>query len=422
MKKTSIFLIVLSLLLLFVITTNAAELDWRDKTYNGQSGDWTTVAKNQGSCGSCWDFAACGALESVMNINASDPTLDRDISEQYVLSCNDIGAGDCDGGSYLLSLYYMRDNGSLPESCFAYTGSDATPCSNKCVDWESQLMFNISSVGGGTSCNATILKQYLEDGPIIINYNVMDDFYYSTGDENDGYGDDSYDTNGVYKYDGVSSYSDNDHCIVIVGYNDTPANGDYDGYWICKNSWGSSWGPWSDGYFGFAYNQTLYDNIVEDSTRFPILKDGPPSTMEIGGLDSDNITWTANENSVVWSNQTVPGGTMTLNFSANASSNYTQFNLLITDLSVDIPKENISIQVLNTEDGSWSTDTKSFPASGNITIDSYNWTTGSWCRGTNPFPIVNKAVNLEIRFKLILGTISSGVYSKSDWEVLYNIE
>ena len=36
---------------------------WMD--YNG---DWTTPARYQGACGSCWDFAAVGALESVINI------------------------------------------------------------------------------------------------------------------------------------------------------------------------------------------------------------------------------------------------------------------------------------------------------------------------------------------------------------------
>ncbi|HIH29135.1 MAG TPA: hypothetical protein HA260_04965, partial [Thermoplasmata archaeon] len=35
----------------------SASWDWRDATYNGQTGDWTTPIKNQADCGSCYTFA-----------------------------------------------------------------------------------------------------------------------------------------------------------------------------------------------------------------------------------------------------------------------------------------------------------------------------------------------------------------------------
>ena len=61
--------------------------DWRHATYKNVTGDWTTPIRYQGSCGSCWDFAAMGALESIINIRAKNPNLDIDLSEQYLLSC-----------------------------------------------------------------------------------------------------------------------------------------------------------------------------------------------------------------------------------------------------------------------------------------------------------------------------------------------
>jgi predicted secreted protein len=53
-----------------------------------------TVVKNQGSCGSCWAFAAVAVLEANIKIIDGD---DVDLAEQYLVSCATDQSG-CNGG------------------------------------------------------------------------------------------------------------------------------------------------------------------------------------------------------------------------------------------------------------------------------------------------------------------------------------
>ena len=48
------------------ISDTPDEFSWKD--YQGK--DWTTSARHQGNCGSCWAFAAIGALESIIKISS----------------------------------------------------------------------------------------------------------------------------------------------------------------------------------------------------------------------------------------------------------------------------------------------------------------------------------------------------------------
>jgi C1A family cysteine protease len=81
-----------------------SEFSWTD--YEGN--DWTTTAKNQGPCGSCWAFGAVSCLESIINIAWETPDLDLDLSEQYILSCLS-ASGSCRGGNSYSAFKYIKN-------------------------------------------------------------------------------------------------------------------------------------------------------------------------------------------------------------------------------------------------------------------------------------------------------------------------
>jgi len=223
---------------------------WKD--YEGY--DWTTPARNQRNCGSCYIFAAVGAIESCIKISENDPYMNIDLSEQYVLSClpgatNNSG---CDGGSagrvfeYILSNssdgnYY---NGIIPESCMPYQANDTIPCEDKCEDWVNQLVpiYKWDMVTrGGMNRIPDIKNKIIKIGPIAVKFMATSHFsswFKNNHNPNDYYPDS----------ESVEGYN---HGVVMLGWKDDSSieNG---GYWICKNSWGSFGGY--DGFFNIEYN------------------------------------------------------------------------------------------------------------------------------------------------------------------------
>jgi len=205
-----------------------SNFDWKDY----DSKNWVTPIKNQGTCGSCWAFSAIGVVESKINIALNNPTYNIDLSEQDLVSCSD--AGNCvDGGYENLALEHIKNEGVVKESCFLYGATDE-PCSNKCSNWDNELV----KIGysGPISANVDAIKQAIVDyGPITGYMWVCDDFLFYVG--------------GIYTalWEGECGW----HTIDIVGYNDDNQ------YWIAKNSWGTGWGE--DGYFRIAYSESIYN-------------------------------------------------------------------------------------------------------------------------------------------------------------------
>ncbi len=221
------------------VITPPAAFDWR----NFQGVNWLTPIRYQGSCGSCWAFDAVGGIEAAINIQNHNPNLDYNLSEQYLVSdCS--SAGTCCGGWHGSALDFARNSGLPDEACMPYADTNCScgagcqstrVCSNRCSDWSSRLV-RIQNYGSVNN-NPTTIKQAL------ITYGPLPAAMYISGSYTDG--------NGILR---CSNDSGLDHGVVIAGYNDAG------GYWIIRNSWGTSWGD--AGYGKVGYGECNIENYV----------------------------------------------------------------------------------------------------------------------------------------------------------------
>ncbi|MBD3161580.1 MAG: hypothetical protein GF346_05100, partial [Candidatus Eisenbacteria bacterium] len=200
--------------------------DWRDHA-------GTTDIRDQGNCGSCWSFAAVGALEGCARLQ---DRIAYDLSEQQVVSCNPFGYG-CDGG-WFDGPYEVFAEGAVAEECMPYFASDQVDCATEGCRIQVRAAEMILIENTVESIQAAVYSY----GPIACAMTVSSDFQ-------------SYQS-GCYRYDAPGPLN---HAIVIVGWDDDLCGG----AWICKNSWGTDWGE--AGWFRIAYDHA---NIGEAATVY----------------------------------------------------------------------------------------------------------------------------------------------------------
>ncbi len=185
----------------------ANSFDWREKGA-------VTDVKDQGSCGSCWAFAAVAALEgSHFAANRSNMTG----SEQQVLSCSK--GGNClDGGWYFTAWDNLQGEGNAAQSNYTYEGQDAQ------CKWSTPTPYHWGSWGwatDGVDPDVPAIKRALcKHGPLATAVVAGTPAFgaYSSGVFNE------------------RSTQQIDHAVTIVGWSDQKKA------WLIKNSWSTGWG------------------------------------------------------------------------------------------------------------------------------------------------------------------------------------
>ena len=210
-----------------VRNTNAApsSYDWRDY---GR----VCPVKDQGSCGSCYAFAAIGNLEAIYSQHKGQL---KCFSEQFLIDCDTSDSG-CNGGLMEYTFTWLKKIGCiLLEEDYPYYGYKRS-CSydkSKCIDMKVTGYKKLgSSYSTWSAVDEDEIKEFLyQTGPLAIALNAGPLQTYSSGILD--VPSSKCPTSGI------------NHAVLLVGYGTDPTTGMT--YWIIKNSWGKSWGE--SGYF-----------------------------------------------------------------------------------------------------------------------------------------------------------------------------
>jgi C1A family cysteine protease len=206
-------------------STLPPSFDWREL------GGCTPI-KDQDGCGSCWAFGTIAPLEC--NILIKDKK-EVDLSEQWLVSCNQIGWG-CNGGWWAHDYHQWKTDcyngtGAVLEEDFPYEALDL-PCSNPYPHPYRIDSWKYIGYHQGTTKVEAIKQAIMTYGPVSVGVAVTHAFGAYTG--------------GIFNEDDPNATIN--HAVALVGWDDSQGA---EGVWILRNSWGSWWGE--EGYMRIEY-------------------------------------------------------------------------------------------------------------------------------------------------------------------------
>ncbi|XP_049382611.1 low-temperature-induced cysteine proteinase-like [Solanum stenotomum] len=225
------------------------------------SKDWrkhgvVTEVKNQGACGCCWAFSACGAIEGINALVTGELI---SLSTQELVSCDTANKG-CEGGLMDPAFKFVINNRGIDSAAdYPYTESRGTCSYNK-------LNKKVVTIDGyqDVAQDESALLCAVARQPVSVGIDGKGlDFQLYAG--------------GIYDGECSSNPDDLSHAVLIVGYG---SEGGVD-YWIIKNSWGKFWGM--EGYAYIKRNTSLPYGIcaINSLASYPMKESSstPPSPL-----------------------------------------------------------------------------------------------------------------------------------------------
>jgi len=179
------------------VVRGGTPVDWRAKMNS---------VRQQGSCGSCWSFAATATIEGRYAIKKGSKV---ELSEQQMVDCSTYNNG-CSGGWASKALQYIQSaGGQMSRASYPYVGY------RQSCKFNGQVAAKVSGVSGISDPKAA-----LASGPIAVYLEANYGFQHYGG--------------GIFN----SACGQYNHAVTAVGWGVSGSSE----YWIIRNSWGSGWG------------------------------------------------------------------------------------------------------------------------------------------------------------------------------------
>ncbi|WP_053955284.1 lectin like domain-containing protein [Inediibacterium massiliense] len=247
-RKNRKILIVIACSCIFTLTAQLG-ISYGDtalpKKYDLREENRVTAVRDQGKVNGCWAFAALSSLES----NMKDKNIDIDFSENHMMTHHGFDLKPTDGGNIYMAVAYLASfKGPVLEEKDPYLG---TPIKREIYGEDAQIKDVIFiPKRKDFKDNEKIKKAIHTYGAVYTNIKWDDDYY---NKEKKAYGS-------------TSKLKGYDHTVTIIGWDDDYPKENFksneiygDGAFLCKNSWGTSFGD--EGYFYISY----YDFNIGDT-------------------------------------------------------------------------------------------------------------------------------------------------------------